>query len=60
MKKLKYLPILAILFAVTFSSCSDEDFGPLKGDEDDLPIPPPPPPPPDPNQTLVVIDSLSS
>lgn len=43
MKMLKYIFVL-IIIASTAMSCTDENVGPLKGDEDDPIIVPPKPP----------------
>jgi hypothetical protein len=44
MKTLKYVFVL-IIIAATAMSCTDENVGPLKGDDDPIVVPPPPPPP---------------
>jgi len=42
MKTLRYVFVL-LAIAFTVAACTDENVGPLKGDDDPIVVPPPPP-----------------
>ena len=44
MKTFKYV-FMVLAIALSVAACTDENVGPLKGDDDPIVIPPPPPPP---------------